>query len=32
MKQAMGFETFVSATATIVGLEMWHMTKKGQAK
>ena len=32
MKQAMGFETFESATATIKGIEMWRMIKKGQTK
>jgi len=32
MKQAMCFESFESATATIAGIEMWHMIKKRQAK
>jgi len=28
----MGFETFDSTWATIVGIETWYMIKKGQAK
>jgi len=32
MKQVMGFESFESATATIAGIEMWNMIKKGQTK
>ncbi len=32
IKQAMGFETFSSATKTIAGLELWRMLKKGQKK
>ncbi|MCG8311947.1 MAG: IS6 family transposase [Pseudomonadales bacterium] len=32
MKQAMGFQTHRSAIATIAGLELWCMLKKGQTK
>jgi len=32
MHQAMGFQTYQSASATIAGLELWRMLKKGQTK
>jgi len=32
MKHAMGYETFISASKTIAGLELWRMLKKGQVK
>jgi len=32
MKQTLGFKTFSSAQATIAGLEMWRMVKKGQRR
>lgn len=32
MKQMLGFKTFNSAQATISGLEMWRMIKKGQRR
>ena len=32
MKQMLGFKTFNSAQATIAGLEVWRMVKKGQRR
>ena len=32
MKQAMGFESYQTASATLAGIELWRMIKKGQKK
>ena len=32
MRAALGFQTFATARATIAGLELVHMIKKGQVR